>query len=163
MTNGELLTRVTIWIALCGYGIGAASLIVARKRPRLLKLARGAWTVGCLVYLAHVFCGFHYYHHWSHSAAYHETARQTAETVGLKFGAGLFVTYTFTVAWVSDVATWWARGLDSYLRRSRILLATWHAFMFFIVFNGTVVFESGPSRWLGLTLCLSLAGLWWRS
>jgi hypothetical protein len=163
MMDGELLTRVTIWIALSGYALGAASLIVAWKKPRLLRLARVAWTAGCLVYLAHVFCAFHFYHDWSHSTAYQETARQTADTVGLEFGAGLFVTYAFTVAWVTDVTAWWARGLDSYLRRSRILLFIWHAFFAFIVFNGTVVFESGPSRWFGLALCLSLAGVWWRT
>jgi len=36
-----------------------------------------------------------------------------------------------------------------------------HVFFFLIVFNATVVFESGAVRWLGLALCVGLAGLWW--
>jgi len=38
-----------------------------------------------------------------------------------------------------------------------------HLFFFFIVFNATVVFESGAVRWVGLALCVGLASLWWNS
>jgi hypothetical protein len=39
--------------------------------------------------------------------------------------------------------------------------AVLHTFMLFIVFNGTVVYETGPIRWAGLTGFLLLAGVWW--
>jgi hypothetical protein len=32
--------------------------------------------------------------------------------------------------------------------------------LFFIIFNATVVFKTGPLRWIGLGLCLWLAFLW---
>jgi len=35
-----------------------------------------------------------------------------------------------------------------------------HTFFFFVVFNATVVFESGAVRWMGLALCVGLASLW---
>ncbi len=161
--NGELLTKITIWIALCGYGLGAACLLKARRRPQLLQTARAAWTAGCLIYLAHVVCAFHFYHHWSHAAALHDTARQTKETVGVEFGEGLFVSYAFTLGWLGDVISWWLSGLQSYLHRSQFLQIVWQCFLAFIVFNGTVVFASGPVRWFGLALFLCLGALYYSS
>ena len=38
-----------------------------------------------------------------------------------------------------------------------------HAFMAFILFNGTVVFESGIVRWAGLTVSAILAAMWLNS
>jgi hypothetical protein len=71
------------------------------------------------------------------------------------------VSYFFTFAWLADVIWWWFAGAEDYVRRSRALNITLHAFFFFIVFNATVVFESGSARWLGLALCGGLTALWW--
>lgn len=154
------VTKWTIWLALLGYAGGAASLLLARHHSKWARLARTAWTLGCLAYLGHVYGAFQFYHGWSHASAFEETARQTRETVGWEVGEGLFVSYFFTLAWLTDVTWWWLAGAENYLRRPRLLTIAWQAFFFFIVFNATVVFESGVVRWLGLVLCTGLAVLW---
>jgi hypothetical protein len=102
---------------------------------------------------------YHFYHNWSHAAAYRETARQTAEVTGLDWGGGLFINYALVIGWVIDVALWRLRGLDAYRKRPRWLAAAWQGFLLFIIFNATVVFKTGPLRWIGLGLCLWLAVL----
>lgn len=161
MPPGEFLTRATIWLALGGYACGAGALLAARDRARWLRRARWAWTLGCACFLAHVVCAFSFFHGWSHAEAYRETARQTAELTGLRWGGGLFLNYLLTVAWVADVGRWWLRSAECALRPAW-LAALWHGFFFFLVFNGTVVFGRGPVRWLGFAICALLGVLWWR-
>jgi hypothetical protein len=161
VTLGVLLTKWTIWAALLGYSGAVAGLLLARNQPQWSRLARMAWTLGCLAYLAHVYCAFEFYHGWSHASAFEETARQTRETVGWEVGEGLFVSYVFTLAWTADVIWWWLAGVHNYTRRLRAITISLHASFFFIVFNATVVFESGAPRWLGLALCGALTTLWW--
>jgi len=160
MSWGELLTRLTIWIALSGYALGVIGILVSGKNRAWQSLARWAWTVGCLGLLAHTVCAFHFYHAWSQASAYRETARQTAEVMGYNWGGGLFINYSFIAAWMMDVIWWW-RGLDVYRQRPRFLVMAWQGFFVFMVFNATVVFKTGPLRWIGLGLCLGLGLLWW--
>ena len=113
------------------------------------RWSRLAWTIGCALYLLHVACAFEYYHHWSHAEAYASTARQTEEAVGLDWGGGLYVNYAFTLVWLADVGWWWMNA-PSYLARPRWFDGAVHAFLGFIVFNATVVFANGFSRWFGV-------------
>jgi hypothetical protein len=156
MGTGALLTKITIWIALIGYVTGIVLILVERNRNGVQRMARNAWTLGCVVFLAHVFCAFNYYYKWSHAVAYTETGRQTAEVVGEGWSVGVYVGYVFTLLWLSDVVWWWLSP-QTHKRRSRILTAALHTFMFFIIFNGTVVFKSGMSRLLGVIIFLTLA------
>src|SRR5262249_21730004 len=109
--------------------------------------------------LTHVAFAFHYYHGWSHTAAYRETARQTAEVVGLDWGGGLFINYILIAAWIVDVIWWWI-GPGSWRSRPKYLTAGWHGFLIFIIFNATVIFKTGLLRWIGFSLCLTLVILW---
>jgi hypothetical protein len=161
MSKGEFLTRLTIWIALAGYFTGIA-LILSRHRRKWERKARLAWTIGCASLLLHVACAFNFYHDWSHEAAYRETARQTAQVTGLDWGGGLYINYAIVVGWIADVLWWW-RGLDSYRRRPALLMAIWHGFLIFIIFNAMVVFKTGLLRWLGVGLCATIDLLWLRS
>jgi hypothetical protein len=160
MSGGEVLTRVTVWIAVAGYFAGAATYALARGRRGWDGAARLAWTVACAALLVHVACAFHFHHAWSGEAAYRDTARQTADVFGLDWGGGLYVNYALLAAWVADVLWWWGRGLDAYRRRPWPLVVGWHAFLIFIVFNATFVFAGGFVRWAGLCLCLALCGVW---
>jgi hypothetical protein len=159
MHRGELLTRLTIWLALIAYALGTAMLLLARGRAHWLVRARWMWTLGCAFFLAHVVCAFGFFHGWSHDAAYRETARQTAELTGLRWGGGIFLNYIFALAWLADVLWWWLAP-GSFSRRSPRLAAAWQGVFFFIVFNGTIVFGKGPVRWLGVAICAGLAALW---
>jgi hypothetical protein len=151
---------MTIWIALGGYFLGAGMQFASSKNPVWHKQARWVWTIGCFAMLLHVSCAFHFYHGWSQTSAYLETARQTYEVTGFNWGGGLFINYAFIAAWVLDVLWWW-RGLEIYRQRPLPLVIVWQSFFLFLVFNATVVFKSGLLRWLGLALCLGLSLLWW--
>jgi len=94
MNRGELLTRLTVWLALCAYAWGAALLLVAKGRAPVLAGARWAWTAGCGFFVVHVVCAFAFFHVWSHDAAYRETARQTEGMTGLARGCALVVAGT---------------------------------------------------------------------
>src|SRR5687767_13567769 len=147
MSNGELLTRATIWITITGYAAGTAVFALSRGRRKWDAVARLAWTGAVVGLLAHVAFAFHFYHRWSHSAAYSDTARQTNELFGLNWGGGLYVNYALLTGWILDVMWWWFGGLDAYRRRPWPLVLAWHGFLIFVVFNATVIFENGYARW----------------
>lgn len=163
MSSGEILTRFTIWITIAGFAVGAATFALSRKRRSWDSVGRFVWTIACIALLAHVACAFHFYHGWSHVAAYQDTARQTDEMFGLNWGGGLYVNYALVIFWVLDVAWWWLRGLDAYRRRPWPLVAAWHGFLIFIIFNAAVIFAKGFVRWTGLVVCLCIGLLWLRT
>jgi len=105
-----------------------------------------------LFYLAHVVAAFHFYHGWSHAAAYEHTARRTAEVVGLDWGGGLWWNYAFGAVWLGDIL--WRRGRPAWLG------VAVQAFLAFMAFNATVVFETGAIRWLGLAATGVLLTTW---
>ncbi|MFN2513268.1 MAG: hypothetical protein ABR568_17825 [Pyrinomonadaceae bacterium] len=160
MSSGEILTKLTIWLTIASYAVGASVFALSRRRSKWDAVARLVWTVACIGALAHVTIAYHSYYQWSQAAAYRDTARQTAEVVGLNWGGGLYINYALLIAWVMDVSWWWWRGHDVYRRRPWLLVVAWHGFLIFIVFNATVVFKTGPVRWLGLGVCLGLGLVW---
>src|SRR4051812_12164745 len=95
---GETLTRGTVWLALTLY-------VVSQFAARCSHPGAARWlkALGCATFLAHVACAFQFYHHWSHSAAYENTARQTAQLTGWNSGAGLFINYLFAFVWMATV------------------------------------------------------------
>ncbi|HXB72200.1 MAG TPA: hypothetical protein VNY05_28440 [Candidatus Acidoferrales bacterium] len=124
--------------------------------------ARSAWTLGLLIYLSHVTAAFQFHHHWSHAAAYEETARRTAELLSVRSGAGLYFNYAFTAVWTFDVIWLWTSA-ETYRAQPHWIAVAIHSFMAFLFFNATVVFVSGWVRWLGLTAALALCLLAWHS
>ncbi len=159
MHNGEWLTRGTVWVALSLY-VGGEIVKAGRGGGARRGAARWLNNFGCTAFLAHVTCAFHFYHGWSHSAAYAETARQTAELVGKNWGGGLYLNYLFALVWVAEVIGSWISP-KGHIQRPDWLLWTMRAFFFFMIFNGTVLFPSGMVRWFGFVLCLVLAVCWW--
>ena len=157
MNSGEFLTHSTIWISIFAYAVGCVVFATARDRDRWVRLA---WTIGCAALVAHFVSAFQFYHSWSQSSAYHETARQTAAVVGLNWGGGLFINYAVAILWTGDIVWWWFAGVKSYRRRPWLLTMLWHGFLVFIIFNATVVFKAGLTRWIGLLVCLSLCLSW---
>src|SRR5438093_12395347 len=89
MDTGEWLTRGTVWLALSLYVAG--EIVKTARRP-CESGAVGRWlnSVGCTAFLAHVASAFQFYHDWSHSAAYADTARQTEELFGWNWGGGIY-------------------------------------------------------------------------
>ena len=142
------------------YTFGCVVFATSRRRAPGDRLARLAWTTGCVALIAHFICAFQFYHAWSHESAYLETARQTAAVVAINWGGGLFINYAVAILWIADVASWWFAGLSSYRRRPWLVTLIWHGFLMFIIFNATVVFKDGLTRWIGLLICLSLVLSW---
>ncbi|HEU4509177.1 MAG TPA: hypothetical protein VFR78_13100 [Pyrinomonadaceae bacterium] len=159
MSRGEFLTRSTIWISMLAYTIGCVVFATSR-RWSADRRARLAWTVGCAALLVHFVCAFHFYHAWSHTAAYVDTARQTADVIGSNWGGGLFINYAVAMVWIADVTWWWFAGLSAYRRRAWWITLAWHGFLIFIIFNATVVFKHGLTRWIGLVVSLILCLSW---
>lgn len=150
MSAEEALTRWSVRLAMALYVLS----LVLRARAAD-RAARSAWTAGCLALVAHIALAFHFTHHWSHAVAYEETARQTAEVVGLDWGGGIYANYAFAMVWLLDVAWWW-RGLEAYRSRPRWIDWIVQGFLAFIAFNATVVFATGVVRGLGLAATLLL-------
>jgi len=157
MHTGEWLTRGTVWLAL---PLFVAGEMVWAGRGEMRAAAFWLNSSGCAAFLAHVACAFHFYHAWSHSAAYADTARRTAELSGWTWGGGLYLNYLFALVWTGGVFWSWTNPIG-YLHRPSWLIWSVRAFFWFMILNGTVVFARGPVRWFGLILCLTLAGCWW--
>jgi hypothetical protein len=143
---GDALIRNTIRLALLYYTIALNIMLwlqpvewAATGRGRLARLC---WTLAWLTYLVHLGMAFHFYHDWSHADA----VRHTEEVSG--FGAGIYVSHLFTLVWSADVFVWWLLP-QRYALRTRWLDGLLHGFMLFVVFNGTVVYETGFIRWAG--------------
>lgn len=156
--RGDALTRNTVRLSLAWYV--AALCLMMRLQPNdwaartpLGRAARWCWSWGIVVFLVHLAMAFHYFHGWSHTHAF-ETTREASGV-----GEGIFVSYFFTLWWACDAAAWWAAPVW-YAGRPTWLGRTLHLFMLFIVFNGMVVFESGPIRWAGVLLFLALPVVW---
>jgi hypothetical protein len=142
-----ILTLWTVRLAAAGYAMAIWT--------RGLQ-SRTWWTAGCVLFLAHVVSAFHYQHHWSHDAAYAETARQTLELFGIDWGGGIYFNYLFTLVWVADAAYWWARP-SSRAARPVWMTMSIHGFMAFMFFNGAVVFaKSAAVRWISLLAAVAL-------
>lgn len=157
MDHGEWIVRLSIWLALVCYPAGPLTTLLRPTGERRQRVARWVWTIGCAAFLVHVASAFDVFYGWSHRVAIEETGRKLDEMIGSDVGEGLYLSYLFTVLWALDVIWWWVRGLDAYRNRSVLLGGVLHAFLFFVVFNGSVTFESGPVRWLGSAIALILA------
>jgi hypothetical protein len=154
-TLGDDLIRNTIRLALLYYTIALTLLLRSqppdwRKPSNTIRLARLCWTLAWFTYLIHLAMAFHFAHHWSHA----EALRHTEEVSGV--GEGIFVSHFFTLIWTVDVVSWWLWP-GWYARRPAWIDWMLHGFMLFVVFNATVVFESGWIRWAGVALFAWLA------
>jgi hypothetical protein len=155
---GDDLTRNTVRLALLFYA-AAASLLIGSPRGEVpafspqARLARWLWTLAWAAYLVHVAMAFHYVHHWSHAEAVEHT-RQVSN-----FGAGIYFSHLFTVLWSADVLGWWLWPRQHAARPAWVGWAL-YGYMAFIIFNATVVFETGWIRWAGVLLFATLTSIW---
>jgi hypothetical protein len=145
---GDDLVRWTVRLALAYWAAAVALLLSLGPGERRAesgrgRLARWCWTLAWATYLVHLAMAFHFYHRWSHADA----VRHTRDVSG--FGEGIYVSHFFTLVWSLDVIFWWLRP-GRYAARPPWVDGLLHGFMVFIVFNATVVYESGPIRWAGL-------------
>ena len=117
--NAEAVLYGSIWLSLAAWTAGECVRLARRRSADRDRTARGLWTLGFATALLHVALAFHLRHGWSHSAALAETARQTDELLGYRFGGGVYVNYAFLVVWAADVWWWWWRPASFSARRPR--------------------------------------------
>ena len=141
-------TRQTARVMTLLWAIAMAGRIRLGRTP----VTRAWWTAACLAFIVHVATAFDRIHDWSHARAFDHVE----ETSG--YGPGVFVSYAFTLLWAADVLYWLIRPVD-YASRSRQWEIALHGFFAFIMFNGTVVYETGFIRWAGLAMFAGLAAL----
>ena len=124
-----------------------------------LELAKSFWLTGGLLSLLHAIATMAFYHQFQHAAAYQDTAHQTEQAIGVAIGFGIWFNYIFVVIWLMD-ALWMSGFSKSYFARHRAFNWTIYGFLSFIAFNGAIVFESGPVRWIGILAILTLVVIW---
>jgi len=144
---GDFLIRNTIRLSLV-FWFWSMYLRVSAWNIRLQRLT---WSLAWLVYVIHVAMAFEHYHHWSHGSAVDHVEGVSG------FGRGLFVSYFFTLVWTIDVAVWW---LAPDRRGPRWLISAWYGFSVFIVLNGTVIYETGVIRYVGIYMFVYLGSGW---
>jgi hypothetical protein len=123
--------------------------------------ARWVGTGGCLFLVVHIFCAFQFVYHWSHAAAYEETARQTLALTGFDSGMGLYGNYLMIALWVAD-SFWWWLARDHYESRSFAVEFPVQGFLAFMWFNATAVFGHGFAQWSGVAAALLVAVVGYR-
>ena len=143
MELGEALMRWTVRLALLA---AACRFVVQVPSP----WRRRGWAVGWLLMVVHVALAFQVRHGWSHAAAAEHVARRTAADVGVASSGGLWLNYLFLLLWTADVCGWLPA-------RSR---PWWLGFWWFMALNAAVVFERGPTRWIGLAAAMACLGSW---
>lgn len=151
---GLMVTLWTVRLATLGYVWALFCWLTGRER-----MAKAAWTLGCVWYLAHVAAAFGFRYDWSHTVAYAETARQTGELFGVFWGGGIYFNYLFTAVWTADVIWLWMSPA-SYWTRGRSWNYGVHGFMGFLFVNAAIVFPKGWIRWVSLVALVVLLGLW---
>jgi hypothetical protein len=154
---GRTLIAATIYLSLFSYLLAVVCWITKRRGRRY----RALWTAGCVLLCAHTMFAFHFHHEWSHTHAVAVTAEQTEAVLGVRFGNGIWFSYLLMVVWLIDVLHLWRRMDRESAFWSYFSIAV-HAYAFFILFNGTVVFEDGAMRWAGVIGSFWVARLGWR-
>lgn len=109
------------------------------------------WLLGAVGSIVHMLATLGWNHHWSHQAAWHETAARTKALLGVEVGAGIYFNYLFVGLWLID-AVWMNKSPGSYARRPAWWDPVVTGYLLFITFNGAVVFASGWFRWLSALL-----------
>ena len=87
------------------------------------------------------------------AAAYQDTAEKIKAAIGWRFGGGIYFNYLFLLMWLAD-AIWWWIAPAGYTKRGKVVNLLVYGYLFFIAFNGVVVFGHGATRWTGLGVCL---------
>ena len=137
--------QATVWTArLCAL-LWLVSLAIAIRTERKAASCwwQIAWSAAGILLGVHILVAFHFEHAWSHAAAFAHTAQQSAATVGLNWGGGIYFNYAVLAVWLVDVLQLWTR------HEARLNSHTWRVFIdwfvAFMMINATVVF--GPWGW----------------
>jgi hypothetical protein len=150
---------VTIWLALVAFIAAEAG-----RRPALAGRAPARWLdavslAGLVLLLVHIALAYAIRHGWSHDAAVHATAQQTAAVYGLDWGGGIYVNYLFALVWALDAWQWSVSPAAAAARPPAIRWAL-RTFYAVIIVNGAVIFVPASRRLLGAAVVGALMWIW---
>ena len=145
MDWGEAGMRWTVRLAL----LAAAARFACRPGS---ANARKFWTAGWLLMVVHIAAAFAVRHHWSHAEAARHVEERTLAEVGVASSVGIWLNYLFVLLWTADVV----RPLSPRVQ------TWWLSFWWFMSVNAAIVFERGPTRWVGVAVAAALAALAFR-
>ena len=155
----DLLILWTARLVLVGAVACGAWALLARRPLADVRGFRLLWSATLLMLIVHVACAYQFRHHWSHAAAYADTARRSKELVGTPVGSGLYWNDALLLWWAADVAWMWTAPA-SYRHRPRWWSWSLAGFLAFMMVNAAIVFATGPARWMGVAGCVVLVVCW---
>ena len=127
--------------------------------PSMEGWLKYVWTASFVMCALHFLAAFQYVHNWSHSNAYASTAEETRKNLGFAYGTGVYFNYLFLIVWGADVCWVWRSQQNNATRSTPWVIRAGRWYMFFIAFNGVVVFKSGWLRTLGAIATVVLFGI----
>ncbi|MDF1755119.1 MAG: hypothetical protein P1U89_20185 [Verrucomicrobiales bacterium] len=143
-----LLSKIAIWAAIAGW----TAAIIGRYLDKSLRTLNILWLVSLIFFSIHVITAFHGFYQWSIQTALTETARLTEQVTGWRSGIGLWVNFVFFAWLAADYIDRVRKGEKYSSARNRIA----EAIILFMILNGAVIFATGPVRWFGAALLLSM-------
>jgi hypothetical protein len=138
--------------------VSIAGAVLSWSLAELLR-SRTLWTTGAALALLHSVTAFGRFYGWSHDTARRLTMQQTSAVTGIEFESGLYVNYAFLMVWLAD-ALWWCWSPRTYEARSSLIAVPVRGFIFFIIFNGAVIFADGWARVIGILSTSLVLATW---
>lgn len=160
--NPDLATHTSVHLSgVCWFMATLIDLHANIERSRHRQTARVIfWRCGCLMLWVHILATWQLIHGGRWSAAWQQTADETAAVVGIRTGVGIWFNLLTLALWTGDCLLSLAgrRGIDSTSGPGHRWLEGYLAFMWF---QAAVVFPRGPVRLAGSIAFLILLGVWW--
>lgn len=152
--SGAMLfvVRATMVLSTVAWAMGEVWM---SRPPSPHRWARIAWTAGIALALVHAGLAFESVYGWSHEVAARATLRQAEDRLGAGWSGGIYVNYVFLATWLADAGWWWVAPV-SHATRPRAIAAARRAFFVFMFVNGSVIFASGISRFVGAMCVLAV-------
>ncbi len=126
---------------------------------------RVAWVMGLVAYVAHILLAFAAFYEWNWSTAWQATADDAERLTGVRAGWGLWLNIAFGAVWAVLAWDWLGSGKrrdDTNGRQipNRVRLSL-HAFLFFMVIQGGVIFAPPAARYftVAVLVCVALRAL----
>lgn len=107
----------------------------------------------------HVGFAFHEHHHWSHVAAEAHVAKETAATLGVHWGGGIYFNHALMLVWgIAILRRWTGR-----FRRepARLIDRVFDLYTALMWLSATIVFGSLGFRVLGAIGFTAIAWAYW--
>ncbi|QEF97933.1 hypothetical protein Mal15_19790 [Stieleria maiorica] len=151
----DALIYVPVWLALVGWFVGSFarsgdSHVGNRARQRVYCFA---WLFGSVMITLHILASYGLAYGWSHAAAIAATAKESERVTGIRAGWGVYVNLAFAAIWMGYSTAMAIRG-----RRWQGIDRAVFWFTAAIVLSATVIFETGPVRWLSVAGFIGLMG-----